>query len=84
MWWGGASLLAVGNVVIGRREEGVDHGGSVGLDESRREANETEGLLGSGSAGEVELDEGNNGEFRGRSSEEHGRLRRGEEIDDPI
>ncbi|KAK5034108.1 hypothetical protein LTS07_003028 [Exophiala sideris] len=77
MWWGGAALLAAGNVVIGRREEGQKPGGSVGLDESVQEA---EGLLRSD---EVEL-EGATGEVRDRHSEEHNRLRRGEEADDPI
>lgn len=77
MWWGGASLLAVGNVVIGRREEGQKPGGSVGLDESAREAEEAEGLLG---RGEVELEDATGGS----RSEEHTRLKRAEEADDPI
>ena len=38
LWWLGASLLAAGNVVIGRREEGEKPGGTVGLDETREEA----------------------------------------------
>jgi hypothetical protein len=87
MWWGGASLLAAGNVVIGQREEGANPGGSVELDEPRGGAGEAEGLLGrsgSRSGGKVKLDEANEGELRGRSNEEHGRLMRGEEIDDPI
>lgn len=32
LWWVGAGFLAAGNVVIGRREEGVKPGGTVGLD----------------------------------------------------
>jgi len=85
MWWGGASLLAIGNVVIGRREEGQKPGGTVGLDESAREAEEAEGLLGERQGGgEVELDDTADGNLRARTSEEHGRLRRAEEVDDPI
>jgi uncharacterized membrane protein len=97
MWWGGASLLAVGNVVIGRREEGQKPGGTVGLDESEREANEAEaeGLLGQegganntrdGGAGiSFELDDAvPPPSLRDRRSEEHSRIRKGEEVDDPI
>ncbi|KIW86062.1 hypothetical protein Z517_01456 [Fonsecaea pedrosoi CBS 271.37] len=43
MWWVGAGMLAAGNVVIGRREEGAKPGGNMGLDETREEA---EGLVG--------------------------------------
>jgi len=95
MWWGGASLLAVGNVVIGRREEAQKPGGSVGLDETVGEAEEAEGLLGGepGRGGEVELDEhghehdavgGGLRDRDSRRSEEHTRLRRAEEADDPL
>lgn len=41
LWWGGAGLLAAGNVVIGRREEGGEgkkERGSVGLE--RREGSD--------------------------------------------
>lgn len=44
-WWLGAGLLAVGNVIIGRREEGEKPGGSTGLDETHEEAIEAENLL---------------------------------------
>ncbi|EXJ84415.1 hypothetical protein A1O3_05082 [Capronia epimyces CBS 606.96] len=87
MWWGGASLLAAGNVVIGRREEGQKPGGSVGLDESAREAEEAEGLLGTDGPGrdrEIELDDATHAHLRPRSSDDHHRLRRAEEADDPI
>jgi drug/metabolite transporter (DMT)-like permease len=42
LWWVGAACLAVGNVVIGRREEGEKPGGTTGLDETQGEA---EGLM---------------------------------------
>jgi multidrug transporter EmrE-like cation transporter len=61
LWFLGAGLLAVGNVVIGRREEGKKPGGSgsMGLDESvgeaelrgEEEGEEAEGLLGRGGGG---------------------------------
>jgi drug/metabolite transporter (DMT)-like permease len=38
MWWVGAGLLASGNVVIGRREEGGTPGGKLSSDETREEA----------------------------------------------
>ncbi|KAJ9650821.1 hypothetical protein H2198_009888 [Neophaeococcomyces mojaviensis] len=44
-WWLGAGLLAAGNVVIGRREEAEKPGGTIGLDETQREAQEAENLL---------------------------------------
>ncbi|KIW39318.1 uncharacterized protein PV06_09101 [Exophiala oligosperma] len=89
LWFLGAGLLAVGNVVIGRREEGKKPGGSIGLDESRDEARhhdqeEEEGLLGR----DLELDEDDQGgrrTIRRRSEEENrDRVKRGEEVDDPI
>jgi hypothetical protein len=90
LWFLGAGLLAVGNVVIGRREEGKKPGGSMGLDESVGEAElrgeeEAEGLLGRAGGGargrggrraeEVELDESEGDLLRRRSSEEDGRDR---------
>jgi len=77
-------MLAVGNVVIGRREEGQKPGGTSGLDESREEA---EGLMGSSSERDgledlVELDE--SGTSEGRVSDEQQRLRKGQAVDDPI
>ena len=86
MWWVGAGMLAVGNVVIGRREEGQKPGGTVGLDETREEA---EGLMrGRSDNGRegvedlVELDEAGDGVETG--GEEHERLKKGQEVDDPI
>jgi len=84
MWWVGAAMLAVGNVVIGRREEGQKPGGTSGLDESREEA---ERLMGSSSERDgledlVELDE--SGTSEGRMSDEQQRLRKGQAVDDPI
>jgi len=79
MWWAGAGLLAGGNVVIGRREEGEKPGGTTGLDETREEAEEL--LLGDS----VELED-NTGELSKRKSEEEDRkmLKRGEAADNPI
>jgi hypothetical protein len=79
LWWVGAGLLAVGNVVIGRREKGQKPGGSVGIDESREEA---EGLM-RGSEGEeqedlLELDDDVGG------GEERERVRKGEDADAPL
>lgn len=85
MWWGGASLLAMGNVIIGRREEGKKPGGSVGLDESAREAEEAEGLLDERAESSlVELDDATQTDQGARSSNEQRRLRRAEEADAPI
>lgn len=44
-WWLGASLLAAGNVVIGRREEAGRADGNIGLDETRTGSQEAESLL---------------------------------------
>ncbi|KAK5059998.1 hypothetical protein LTR84_009882 [Exophiala bonariae] len=82
MWWGGASLLAIGNVVIGRREEGKKPGGTSGLDETALEAEEGEGLLGRRGDGDgddllVELDDT-------AAPDDSRRLRRAEEADAPI
>ena len=78
-------MLAIGNVIIGRREEAQKPGGTVGLDETRGEA---EGLMGEtgerereGDADLVELDDNVDG---GGRREEHGRLKKGQEVDDPI
>lgn len=59
LWWVGAACLAVGNVIIGRREEGEKPGGTTDLDEKQHEG---KGLLGQdGRPGEekdlVDLDE---------------------------
>ncbi|KAK5103667.1 hypothetical protein LTS08_003085 [Lithohypha guttulata] len=45
LWWVGAALLAAGNVVIGRREEGEKPGGTIGLDQTQGGAEEAENLL---------------------------------------
>lgn len=92
MWWGGASLLAVGNVVIGRREEGKKPGGASGLDETVEEAEESEGLLGRRGDGEgdrdgevlVELDEQSAAPEGRAGVDDARRLRRAEEADSPI
>ena len=78
LFWLGASFLAAGNVVIGRREEGEKPGGTIGLDETREEA---EDLLGE-SREEVDLVEFEDDSLR--QVEEHARIRRGEDADDPI
>jgi drug/metabolite transporter (DMT)-like permease len=78
MWWAGAGLLAAGNVVIGRREEGEKPGGTSGL-----ETDDEEGqvLLGEG-VGEgdaIVLDGGLGGE--GSTKEV---VQKSEDIDAPI
>lgn len=90
LWWVGAGLLAVGNVVIGRREEGEKPGGTIGLDETRAEAErlidihdeDTNHLAGGDS---VELRDSGSGTLGGIDrEEEERRLKRGEEADNPI
>ncbi|OAG44912.1 hypothetical protein AYO21_00874 [Fonsecaea monophora] len=80
MWWVGAGMLAAGNVVIGRREEGAKPGGNMGLDETREEA---EGLVGGeeerGGHAEDDLVELHDNPGEGQS-----RVRKGEEADDPL
>ncbi|KAL2438485.1 hypothetical protein ABEF95_011105 [Exophiala dermatitidis] len=99
VFWGGAALLAAGNVVIGRREEqkpAAVGATSIPVSTPRTSGDEAEELLlpdlsGDGAERgrnlEVELDETGAaaaGQLRARSSEEHRRLRRAEEADDPI
>ena len=85
-WWVGAGLLAAGNVVIGRREEGEKPGGTVGLDETREEA---EALLvdsrveGHSRGDLVELEDEVELGLKG-SPEEQRRLRTGEDVDAPL
>lgn len=83
LWWVGAACLAVGNVIIGRREEGEKSGGTTGLDETQQEA---EGLLGRDRQQREELDLVDLGkDDRGRSTkEEETRIRMGEAVDAPI
>ena len=86
LWWAGASLLAIGNVVIGRREEGKKLGGNSGLDETAGEAAESEGLLRAEcDDGEdlVELDDATVGLGRA-GNDDYRRLKRAEEADAPI
>lgn len=80
-WWVGAGLLAAGNVVIGRREEAEKPGGTVGLDETRHEAQEAENLM-AGQQDEdlLELRES----FEGDTLRSHVRMKTGEDADDPI
>ncbi len=57
LWWLGASLLAAGNVVIGRREEGEEPGGTLGLDETREEAEDLLGEMRDNDGDLVELED---------------------------
>ena len=78
LFWLGASLLAAGNVVIGSREEGEKPGGSIGLDETREEAQD---LLGGQENDLVELED----ELPSpKHFEENARIRKGDDADDPI
>ena len=84
IWWGGAALLAAGNVIIGRREEGEkqpnadnEFGGSA------RQSEDAERLLGStGEETLLELDD--EPEQRRKSNDERSRLMRAEEADAPL
>jgi drug/metabolite transporter (DMT)-like permease len=53
MWWAGAGLLAAGNVVIGRREEGDKPEGTMDLDRTDEEG---QVLLGEGIGQAVPID----------------------------
>ena len=78
MWWAGAGLLAAGNVIIGRREEGEKSGGPVGRE---RDDEEEQVLLGEDIMG------GNAtglGEDLGGAETTKKALQKGEEIDSPI
>ena len=79
MWWAGAGLLAVGNVVIGRREEGEK---KTGL-EAEGGGEEVVDLLG----GQEEEGEGDLLELRdelGGEERSRGAIKRGEDVDEPI
>lgn len=80
LFWVGAAMLAAGNVVIGRREEGNKPGGTVGLDETREEA---EGLLAEDEDADL-LELREESPKVGRAREESERLRKAEDADDPI
>ena len=81
LWWLGASLLAAGNVVIGRREEGEKPGGTLGLDETREEA---EDLLGETRNHDGDLVELENEPPPAQHREDRTRIKRGEDENDPI
>lgn len=83
LWWVGAAFLAVGNVIIGRREEGGKPGGTTGLDETQQEV---EGLLGQqgDQSDEVDLVELEDNTPKMKSREDETRLRKGEDVDAPI
>ena len=83
LWWLGASLLAAGNVVIGRREEGEKPGGTVGLDETREEA---ENLLGNSETRDhhADLVELEYEQPQAQRREDNTRIDRGEDADDPL
>ncbi|KEF53130.1 uncharacterized protein A1O9_11038 [Exophiala aquamarina CBS 119918] len=89
LWWGGASLLAIGNVVIGRREEAKKPGGPSGLDETAGQAVESEGLLRTSGDGEDLLELDNTADSTsprlGRGgADDYRRLKRAEEADSPL
>jgi len=82
MWWIGAGMLAVGNVVIGRREEGDIKGKGEGQGEGEGRE-EVEGLM-RGDGDLVELDEEVDAHGDGNGREQQWRLRTGQEVDAPI
>ena len=83
LWWVGAACLAVGNVIIGRREEAQKPGGSTGLDETQQEA---EGLLSQDlhQGDDVDLVELDEGQTTRRGTDEENRIKLGEDVDAPI
>jgi hypothetical protein len=78
MWWAGAGLLAAGNVIIGRREEGEKPGGPVGRE---RDDEEEQVLLGADIGGGDVMGPG---EELGGAETTKEALQKGEEIDSPI
>ena len=91
LWWLGAGLLAVGNVIIGRREEAEKPGGTVGLDETREEAERLLDEIQDGAAIGSRSGPTENVELRetplvdtGELGDEQSRIKKGEEADDPI
>ena len=81
LWWLGAAMLAAGNIVIGRREEGEKPGGSTGLDQTVREAQEAEGLLHNDQEEDLlELRESLDVDASDRAT----KLKEGENVDNPI
>jgi drug/metabolite transporter (DMT)-like permease len=75
MWWAGAGLLAAGNVVIGRREEGDKPEGTIDLD---RNDEEGQVLLGWGLGQGVTI--GSDEELVGEETTNEA-VRKGEEAD---
>ena len=78
MWWAGAGLLAAGNVIIGRREEGEKPGGPIGQE---RDDEEEQVLLGEDIGGGDAM--GLGGELGGAETTKEA-LQKGEEADAPI
>jgi hypothetical protein len=83
-WWFGAGLLAAGNVVIGSREKAENPDGTTILDQTLREAQETEGLLGNEEEDLMELRESLDGERVVAPRAEQSRLKVVEDTDNPI
>lgn len=83
-WWFGAGLLAAGNIVIGRREEAEKPGGTTGLDETYGEAQETENLLGDEEEDLMELRRSLDSRRAVASGAGQSRLKKVEEVDNPI
>ncbi|ETI21290.1 hypothetical protein G647_07636 [Cladophialophora carrionii CBS 160.54] len=95
MWWAGAAMLAAGNVVIGRREEGKKSAVGEGMEPTAAGHGEAEGLMrgeeDNGRDVDVDLVELDDGVGRGREDglepqhgDEQRRLRAGQEVDAPI
>lgn len=83
-WWFGAALLAAGNVVIGRREEGEKPGGTIGLDQTVDEAHEAENLLAEDQEDLMELRESFEDERFRTPDGKQTRLSSAEDIDNPL
>jgi drug/metabolite transporter (DMT)-like permease len=77
MWWAGAGLLAAGNVVIGRREEGEKPGGTIGLERDDEGQVLLSDELGDGDA--IGLEE----ELGGADTMKEA-VQKGEDVDAPI
>lgn len=79
MWWAGAGLLAAGNVVIGRREEGEKPGGTTGLEQD--DGQQEEALLGDNDReGDIiDLHEELGGRERTKEA-----VQKGEDVDAPL
>lgn len=81
MWWAGAALLAAGNVVIGRREEGEKPGGTIGLEQDDEQG---ETLLGEETGERAEGDIIDLQEELGGPERTKEAVKKGEEVDSPI